>query len=305
MRQEVRHHGALARLAAKQHGVVAHRQLLVLGYSTSAIERAIAAQRLHRVHRGSYSVGHPGLSRHGRCLAAVLACGRGALLSHESAAWLWGLRLQCPARPEVTMPARGHTRSGIWIHHSTILEEVDATVQEDVPTTSVPRSLLDLAARHQRRTVEGMLERADRLDVLDIDGIDSLLARCGSHPGSADLRRAADLYRGAVFTRARTERLFLALVRKARLPRPATNTYVAGHEIDAYWARERFAVEIDGFETHGTRAAFERDPVRQEELKLAGIDSVRFTARRIERDPNEVAKRLRALLTQRRRQLGD
>ncbi len=244
--------------------MVAHRQLLDLGYSISAIERAIAAERLHRVHRGSYSVGHPGLSRHGRCLAAVLACGRGALLSHESAAWLWGLRPRCPARPEVTIPARGHTRSGIWIHHSTILEEVDATVQEDVPTTSVPRALLDLAARHQRRTVEGMLERAERLDVLDIEGIDTLLARCGSHPGAAGLREAADLYREAVFTRARTERLFLALVRKARLPRPATNTYVAGHEIDAYWARERFAVELDGFETHGTRAAFERDPLRQE-----------------------------------------
>lgn len=117
------------------------------------------------------------------------------------------------------------------------------------------------------------------------------------------LRQALEIYRDPVFARSRPERLFLDLVKKAGLPRPAINTYVAGHEIDAYWEKERFAVEVDGWEAHRCRKAFEEDPVRQEELKLAGIDSVRLTARRIEREPEEVAKRLGILLDRRRSEL--
>ena len=100
--------------------------------------------------------------------------------------------------------------------------------------------------------------------------------------------------------RSRLERAFIALVRRAGLPRPAINTFVAGHEIDAYWERERFAVELDGYETHGTRAAFERDPVRIESLKLAGIDAIRITALRVEREPDQVAAHLRTFLERRR-----
>jgi very-short-patch-repair endonuclease len=192
----------------------------------------------------------------------------------------------------------------VQIHHSTILEEVDRAVAERVPVTAVPRTLLDLAVDSRRRALEGMLERAERLGLLSIADIDALLARSGTHRGIANLRQATDLYRDRAFTRSRAERLFLALVREAKLPRPATNTFVAGYEIDAYWERERFAVEIDGYETHGTRAAFERDPIRQEELKIAGIDSIRLTARRIEREPARVAARLGTLLRQRRGQIS-
>ncbi len=146
--------------------------------------------------------------------------------------------------------------------------------------------------------------RPERLDLLDTAAIDALLQkRCGA-PGTAPLRQALEIYRDPVFARSRPERLLLDLVKRARLPRPAINTYVEGHEIDAYWERERFAVEVDGWDAHRSRVAFEQDPVRQEELKLAGIDSIRLTARRIEREPAQVAERLGILLARRRGRPG-
>lgn len=303
MRREVRPHTALAQLAASQHGVVSQRQLAKLGYSEGGVARAAHAGRLHRLHRGVFAVGHPAVSQHGRCLAAVLACGEGALLSHKSAAWLWGLHPGAPQLPEVTVPARGHNRRGLWIHHSTILEEEDVAGYEKVPVTAVPRTLLDLSARLKERQVESLVEKAERRGLLDLGAIDSLLKRSGRHAGRKRLRQALAIYRDPSTTRARTERAFVNIVKGAGLPRPSINTFVAGHEIDAYWEHERFAVELDGYETHGTRAAFERDPLRIEDLKLAGIDAIRITARRIEREPDQVATRLRTLLERRRRAL--
>ena len=118
------------------------------------------------------------------------------------------------------------------------------------------------------------------------------------------LRAALEIYRDPAFTRSRAERLLLAALRRHGVKRPAVNTFVAGHEVDAYWEKERFAVEVDGWEFHRTRAAFERDPLRQEQLKLAGIDSIRITARRLEREPRAVAERIGTLLERRRRELG-
>lgn len=305
MRKEIRPHWGLADLAGTQHGVVSHCQLLELGYSPAAIGRALAGGRIHRLHRGVYVVGHSKVPRPGICLAAVLACGDEAVASHASAAWLWGLSRRFALPPHVTTPKRGHIRSSLALHHSTILKEPDICLCNAIPTTAVPRTLLDQAIGLTRKHLEGQLEKAERLGLLELDALDSVIARSGRHPGRKKLRIALGIYRDPAMTRARTERLFIALVRDAGLPRPAINNFVAGYELDAYWERERFAVEIDGYETHGTRAAFERDPVRIENLKLQGIDAVRITARRIEREPDEVGKRLRALLLQRRRALGD
>lgn len=293
----------MARLAARQHGVVSHSQLVRLGYSGAAIGRAEVAGRLHRVHRGVYSVGHRRLSRHGRCLAAVLACGRGALLSHESAAWLWGLLPWFPQLPEITAPARGHRRATLTIHHSTILLDADTALCEGIPVTAVPRTLLDLAARPRAKLVGRALERSERLGLLDVTAVDMLLARCGRHLGRKRLGAMLRLYRDPAFTRSWLERRFLDLVLAAKLPRPAVNTFVEGHEIDAYWDAERFAVELDGYEFHKGRASFEGDRRRQEDLKLAGIEMVRFTARRIGERPEEVVRRVASLLEQRRREL--
>jgi very-short-patch-repair endonuclease len=169
--------------------------------------------------------------------------------------------------------------------------------------TAAARTLLDLAARLRQRDLSTLLERTERLGLLDLIQIDSLLSRCGGHNGAERLRKALKLYRDPAFTRSWSERKFLELVKKAGLPKPAMNFWIAGHEVDAYWERQKFAVELDSYQYHGTRAAFERDPLRHESLKLAGIDSIRFTARRIEREPDEVAARLKTLLAQRQRAL--
>lgn len=304
MREELRHHGALGDLAARQHGVVTHLQLEELGYSRSAIGRAIATGRLYRLDRGAYAVGHSAVSPHGRCLAAVMGAGSGAVLSHASAAWLWGLHLPPPDPPHVTLPSRGHNKVRARIHHSTILEAHDLTLEDAIPVTAVPRTLLDYAATEPRRRVGNAVERAERRGLLDVGAIDLLIARSGRHRGRRALLAAVEIYRAEVFSRSRAERLFLALVEDAGLPAPALNFFVAGHEIDAYWAPERFAVEVDGWGSHRTRQAFEADPVRQEDLKLAGIDSVRFTARRIESEPHVVGRRLKQLLSDRRRAIA-
>jgi very-short-patch-repair endonuclease len=174
----------------------------------------------------------------------------------------------------------------------------------DIPVTTIPRVLFDLASAGSPRLLRQAIDRAERLGRLDLIDIDGLLHRNAGRPGAKRLRQALEIYRDPVFSRARSELLFLDLIRKARLPRPALNTFIAGYEIDAYWEREMFAAEVDGWETHRTRAAFEADPLRQERLKLAGIDSIRITARRIERKPGEVAKSLGILLARRRIELG-
>jgi very-short-patch-repair endonuclease len=202
------------------------------------------------------------------------------------------------------LPTRGHRREEICIHHASILQPSDRAIREGLPVTGVPRLLLDLASTVRLRTLERTLERAARLGLLDLIEIDSLLGRAGRPPGRGALRSALDLHREPAFARSGLERRFLKLVRASDLPMPAANTYVSGFELDMYWEAERFAVELDGYETHGTRAAFEQDRVRQEELKLAGIEMVRFTARRIVDEPEAVIKRLGTLLERRRRELA-
>jgi very-short-patch-repair endonuclease len=236
-------------------------------------------------------------------MAAVLACGRQAVLSHASAAWLWGLFPQCPIEAAVTVPRHGKRRLEIEIHHAATLTPKEWGKLEGIPVTSLSRTLLDVAATEPTRRLEQAIERAQRLGRLELADVDSILRQRRGARGARRLRKALEIYRDPAFSRSRAELLFLDIVKRAGLPRPATNTFVAGHEIDAYWEAERFAVEVDGWETHRTRQAFERDPVRQENLKLAGIDSIRITTRRLEREPRVVAEALKALLMQRRYEL--
>jgi very-short-patch-repair endonuclease len=291
-------------MARAQHGVVSRTQLRGLGYSDGAVDRSVSAGRLHRIHRGVYAVGHTQLSPHGQCRAALLACGPQALLSHSSAAWLWGLRPQLVVAVEVTVPRRGHGRKTIRIHHIPSLRKEDRAESEGLPVTAVPRTLLDLASTSHRKRLERDLNRAERLGIFNLAAIDELLARAGRHPGIAKLRSALELHREPAFTQSGLERLFLRLVRDSGLPMPSANVFVEGFQLDMYWERERFAVELDGYEFHSDRDAFERDRRRPEDLKLAGIEMVRFTARRVVDHPDEVMRRVAALLGQRRGELS-
>lgn len=303
MRAKLRTHQALAELAASQYGVVSHAQLTDLGYAATAVKSAVASGRLHRIHRGVFAVGHAGVSRHGRCLAGVLARGEGALLSYRSAAWLWGMVTAFAAPIEVSVPWRGHGRSPLHLHHCPALSAEDTALHEGIPVTAVPRTLLDLASSVPPRQLERAVEKTERLGLLDIGQIDQLLERVRGHPGRGKLRKALALHRDPAFSRSRGELRFLELVREAGLPRPLVNCVVEGYELDMYWERERFAVELDGWEGHRSRKAFEDDRERQENLKLAGIEMVRITGLRLAHRPNEIAARLGTLLQRRRNQL--
>ncbi|HEY6729968.1 MAG TPA: hypothetical protein VI039_02970 [Solirubrobacterales bacterium] len=168
---------------------------------------------------------------------------------------------------------------------------------EGIPVTAVPRTLLDLAASVRFDWLERILERSEELGVFDLRAVEDLLSRTVGHHGHGRLRRAISLYRPMSFTRSGLERRFLELVIEAGLPQPRTNFVEHGFELDCYWPEHRFAVELDMFETHGTRAAFERDRERQEELLLTGIAMTRVTGPRLEREPEAVIERVGRLLS--------
>lgn len=291
-------------MAARQHSVVSVRQLRgSLGYSHASIERAAVAGRLHRIHQGVYAVGHTNLSRHGHCLAGVLACDSEALLSHYSAAWLWGLLSTQPIPVHVTTSVRRKPRPPIRIHHSQTLTTADRGLEIRIPVTSVPRTALDLAARIRSESLNRLLQRAEELKLFDLREFESVLARNRGHHGAARLRRAIAIYAPPPFTRSGLERRFLDLLAEAGIPRPTTSYNVAGFELDVYWPDLRFAIELDVFETHGSHRSFEDDRLRDEDLKLAGVELTRVTGHRLDREPAQVLERVSRLLAQRREQV--
>jgi hypothetical protein len=298
-RRTERRHAALADLGTAQHGVVSAAQLLRLGYSRDSIKRAAADGRLHRLHRGVYAVGHRDLNWHSRCLAAVLACPP-AVASHGSAGWIWGLLRYAPGTIDLTATTRRRAKPAFRVHYAP-LRDRDRAEREGIPVTSLARTKLDLAATLNSYRLGRVLERSEELGIFDLGPIDEVLGRFRHHPGAKPLREALDIYRPEpAFTRSRLELRFLALAKEAGLPAPSMNVNVAGLELDAYWPEERFAVELDVYETHGTRAAFERDHQRHEELLLAGIEFNRVTGPRLKREPEQVMERLAYLLKRRR-----
>lgn len=275
-------------------------QLAELGYSKARISREAVAGRLHRIHWGVYAVGHVALSREACCLVAVLSCGSGALLSHRSAAWLWGITDRWTPVVDVTAAVPRHTRNEICVHSARTLTADDRASSEGIPVTAPPRTLLDFAAVDPSY-LPAALDRAARRGLLDLIAVDAMLKRSHGLRGVARLRVALDAYRDPAFTRSGLERRFLQLVREAGLKRPSTNVFVEGYELDAYWEEELFAVELDTYDYHGGPVAFEKDRRRQEDLKLAGIEMTRITGTRLKREPRVVTERLRKLLAQRRR----
>jgi predicted transcriptional regulator of viral defense system len=297
-------HG-LAALATRQQGVVSIRQLENLGFGRSTVTDEVAAGRLHHVHRGVYSVGHQRLSWHGHCLAAVLANAPSAVASHFSAGWLWGLLLNRPSgKFHLTTPTRRHPKPQFVLHRA-VLPTEDRTLVEGIPVTSLARTHLDLAAEVSLDRVSRFLARSEADERLDLRELESILERCGNHAGRRTLSTALAIYKpDPTITRSGLECEFRDLAVKAGLPPPSMNFVVAGYELDAYWRTERFAVELEVFETHGNRASFEADPVRHEELLLVGIESIRVTGPRLQREPETVIGRVRTLLERRRPPAG-
>ena len=236
-------------------------------------------------------------------MAAVLAA-RPAVASHLSAGWLWGLLRNRPGTIHVTAPVPRRAKRAFVVHFADLLAR-DRTERQDIPVTSLARTQLDLAAMVSASRLERILERSEELGQFDLGAIDDLLARTIGHPGHGRLRRALDVYRDdPAFKRSKLEGRFLELAKRAGLPAPSMNFNVLGYEVDAYWEPERFAVELDVYETHGSHAAFERDRLRQEDLKLKGIEMIHVTGPRLDREPQRVMERVAAHLEQRRRELG-
>ena len=255
------------------------------------------------MHPGVYVVGHAPLTREGRFLAAVLACGPGAVLSHRSAAALRGLRPSSRSAIDVTSPRRaGRKRAGIDVHSGATLAEADVETVDGIPCTSVARTLLDLCEVIDRRGVARACAQAEVLQLFDLRALEQVLARSHGRRGAATLRAIlAEQAIGATITRSGGEEAMLALCRSAGLPAPEVNVWLPllegdGYEADFLWRAQRLDVESDGRDVHLTRAAFEHDRRRDWRLAVAGWRVVRFSGRQITREPGHVAATIRALL---------
>jgi hypothetical protein len=303
MRPRRRSHHRLAAVAGGQHGVVSLGQLRKLDYAEGTIKEMLKTGRLQPLARGSYGVGHKAIQQHGRCLSAVISCEEGALLSHRSAAWLWGLTKRFAVPIEVTAASPRRNRDEIRVHSAETLIEADHASFEGIPVTVVPRTLLDFASVDPF-FLDHALEGAYRLELLDLVAIDALIARSRGLRGVARLRTSLEAYRTPAFLRSGVERRFLRLTEEHGLPRPSMNLFIEGYELDACWPAERFAVELDTYDYHGSPRAFEEDRIRQENLKLAGIELTRITGTRLNREPTRVMQRLTSLLSQRRANWG-
>jgi hypothetical protein len=271
---------ALAELADRQWGVVSLAQLRALGIGARAVQQRAAAGRLHRIHRGVYAVGHRALRADGHRLAAVLACGPGAVLSHRSAAAHWELLATSQERIDVTAPRSRQGVPGIRLHTSRSLDAQDTTKHEGIPITTVHRTLLDLAATARDDQLERALAQAMYLQLYDHRAIDAVIARSNGHRGTKILADATK--QEPQITKSMWEIRMLALVRGAGLPEPRCNEalHAPDHGVcypDFYWPAYDLIVETDGWEAHRTLAAFRSDRAKDAALTAAGYKVLRFT----------------------------
>lgn len=263
----------------------------------------MAVGRLHRVRRGVYAVGAAPLSFEARLMAAVLACGPGAVLSHRSAAALWGIRGSTPEHIDVTAPAaggRGHR--GIAAHSAIGLRTSETTRCGGIPCTTVARTLLDLAENGHRRGLERAIDRAEEFRLLDLRTVGDVLDHASGRRGAPLLRAVvAEYAAGDALTKSELEERFLELCGQAGVPRPRVNAWltVDGHamQVDFLWPAARIVVETDGYRFHNSRRAFETDRRRDQSLALAGWTVLRFTWRQIVGDPDGVSRALERLFT--------
>jgi very-short-patch-repair endonuclease len=298
----------IGELAGRQHGVVARRQLEKLGVGKGSIEKRVRMGRLYRLHRGVYAVGHRVLSREARSMAAVLACGPAAVLSHRSAAALWGVRGASSRAIEVTTPQKSRSHGSIHRHFA-VLPPDEVTEHRGIPVTTVPRTLFDLAAVSPADVVEQALRESEFRRLHDRLSLPDLLARYPGRRGVPTVRECLRRRRDLPPGRARSwlELEFLPFLRRNGLPRPRLNAWlqVGGRsiQVDCLWPGD-VVVELDGFAAHGTRTAFREDRARDRRLRVAEYGVIRIAPEQLEDEPEEIAKDLRALIRGGRERVG-
>jgi very-short-patch-repair endonuclease len=285
-------HESVWRLARSQHGVITRAQLLQLGYTRHAIQHRLATGRLHAIHRGVFVVGRPELDMPGRWMAAVLACGPTALISHQTAGEIWGIRARRDRPIDVSVPA-GTTRAvrGVRLHRRRSLGARDRAVHHGIPVTSPIRTLVDLATRLSAPQLEAAVNEADKLGLVDPERLRRALEGMTRQRGVTPLRHLLDR-RVFRLTDSELERRFLSLVRRARLPMPETQASVNGFRVDFFWREFGLVVETDGLRYHRTPSQQATDRRRDQIHATAGLTALRFTHAQVRFEPGYVRQTL-------------
>lgn len=280
-------------LSERQHGVVSHTQLMEVGLSREAIKNRISAERLFPVHRGVYAVGRPRLSTTGRWMAAVLACGEGAVLSHLSGARLWGIWAGPTAVVEVSVAVqRRGRRPGILVHRRRPTALEDATTCDDVPVTSVARTIIDSAPRLRTGELERVIGEADKLDLIHPERLRNAAAAAPQFPGARLVVRTLDRHTFRL-TDSELERRFLRIVGRLGIGMPETGAELDGMRLDFLWPELGLVVETDGLRYHRTAHQQTADRKRDQLLTQAGLTVLRFTHSQVRNHPKEVEETVR------------
>jgi very-short-patch-repair endonuclease len=284
-------------LARRQHGVLTRSDLLALGFTKIGVEHRVATGRLHPIARGVYAVGRAELSPHGRWMAATLACGEGAALSHRSAAELWGIGREEGKRIDVTIRRRsGIERPGIRVHARPTLGASSFVVRFEIPVTSVVQTLIDLATELKPTRLERAVNEADKLDLVDPETLRQQLDGYGGVPGVRTLRTMLDRHTFRL-SDSDLEIYFRPLALDAGFSLPETKQMVLGYEVDFLFPADRLIVETDGLRYHRTPAQQARMVRRDQKHVANGYRVIRFTHWQIAYEPLEVTKLLRRLRT--------
>lgn len=284
-------------LAGRQHGVVARRQLLALGFSKSAIDHRVGRGRLHVVAHGVYAIGWPGLKGKWRWMAAVLACGEDATLSHRSAAALWGIGNERPGMVDISVRRRCELRRpGLRVRGRSSLWTEDIVLRDGIPVTTVVRTLLDLATELGARPLERSVNEADKRDLTDPETLRSALDAYVGEPGVKPLRKLLDK-RTFCLSDSDLEILFRPIAMEAGLPLPLTKEIVNGWEVDFFFPDLGLVIETDGLRYHRTPSSQTRDARRDRAQVLAGMTPLRFTHHEIRYKSSRVRNELRRAKT--------
>lgn len=289
---------AIAQLAARQHELVERAQLRALGLTPRQIDYRLEIGRLHRRHRTVYVVGSPGLTLEGERLAAVLAAGADAFLSHAAACHHWRLLRRCPPQLDVTVRTPGgRSAKGFAVHRHPTLRPRDTTTRLHIPVVRPARAILDLAQIAPRSLVIQAIDEAHVQRLARGPHLNATLAAYPRHPGAASLKEiVATHIGGSTLTATDLEDLFLEICRAHGLPQPATQHRIGRVTVDFAFPASRIAIETDGGKYHGTPAAVRRDHRRDSYLVRMGWQVLRFSDEQIEHQPEIVAATILAVL---------
>jgi len=283
----------LAELGRRSHGVVNRQEILRAGISRNELQRRMAIGGLIRVHRGVFRVGHQAPSLEARYMAAVKACGDGSLLAGRSAAHLYGLIKGSPSLP-VVLASTERRIKGVLTHRRRVIEPRDATTWRGIPITTVPRTLVDLAAVLPEPALARAVHEAGVRHRVTPNSVEAVLGRRHNWPGARKLRRV--LWGDVPVSLSKLESAFIAGVRDSGLPLPETNVPAGGHRVDCRWPDQRLTVELDSYRYHHTRYAWEQDRQREREARARGDEFRRYTWEDVTKAPGPMLADLQSLL---------